>query len=98
MLYSMEATPRPRSLSSADNDTVTGDLYQPGMPGVPDTAMVVVGAMVSGGAVSGDILTTKPSSDPAYSGCGAVVVAQSVESVWPVMIIASVESSAMPRA
>src|SRR5881394_2979793 len=80
-LYSMDARPRPPSFSTDERDTVTGDLYQPGMPGVPDSAMVVVGAIVSGGVVPGEILATNASCDPAKAGCTAVRVAQSVESV-----------------
>src|SRR5262249_26301639 len=86
-LYSIDARPRPPSLSTDESDTVTGDLYQPGIPGVPDSAMVVVGAVVSGGVVPGKILATNASSDPAKAGGTALRVAQSVESVPPVMNI-----------
>ena len=96
-LYSMDARPRPPSFSTDESDTVTGDLYQPGMPGVPDSAMVVVGAIVSGGVVPGEILATNASSAPAKAGCTAVRVGQSVELVHPVMNIVPVESTAISR-
>ena len=97
-LYSMNARPRPPSFSTDESDTVTGDLYQPGMPGVPVSAMVVVGAMVSDGVGPGEILATNASSEPVTAGCTAVRVAQSVESVHPVMNTVPVESTAMSRA
>ena len=72
-------------------------MYQPGTPGVPDSVMVVVGAMVSGGVGPGEIFATKASSDPAWTGCTVARVAQSVESVHPVMNIVPIESTAMSR-
>src|SRR3989454_8714102 len=96
-LYSMYARPCPPSVSTDESDTVTGDLYQPGTTGVPDSVMVVVGAMVSGGVGPGEIFATKTSSDPTWTGCTVARVAQSVESVHPVMSIVPIESTAMSR-
>ena len=58
---------------------------------------VEIGAMVSGGVGPGEIFATKASSDPAWTGCTVARVAQSVESVHPVMNIVPIESTAMSR-
>src|SRR5215204_5449175 len=90
----MNATPWLSSLSTAVSQTVTGELYQPGRPVLPESTIVEVGAIVSGGGVPALIFTTKASSPPLFTGCRLPGVAQLVEFVYPATTAVPVSSTA----